>query len=959
MVEREARRSTNDPAPLPIHVVIVDGVDAIASSDLSEILIHGPANGVVGIVADPTVAPDGTMGTLRLGLSADEASFESRLEPMIDRVLTAEMPSHWAESGSRRLAALQPASLGRSELSAVSERLAKTLNASTSDAASLVARWRSTGPVSRVPVGTASDSVFNIDIVRDGPHGLVGGMTRSGKTEFLKTFITSLAWANHPDDLNFVIVDFKGGIDYTIARRLPHVLDLSSNQDLTGFERTLQLLTAEQRRRQTIFESVEVSNLDAYRLARADDPRLPPIPRLIVLIDEFGELMSSDEGREQLRRIESMSRIGGGLGVNLLLITQNFEGQLPPQIAANAGLRVCFRVQEPANSKVVIDSSIATTISAAAQGRAYARLQGSDPLEFQSARVAGRRPELKGKETAVSIRLQPFEMLPHAFKDGEAKDVPADETDMASMIATITAAAHHSGWTTPAIPWPTVLPPDLALASVLPASKPDEVPIGRADVPDQQRQTNFSLRWADDHVALLGGPRADLNTLLVTMACSAAVSHSPNDLHMYAIDFSGRGLARIAQLPHCGGVASRNDALGVRIGRYLLDEVAMRRSELALEGVATLDEYQQRTGRSFPHILLFIAGAEKLSSIATSDEQSPAAVPLTSLLAEGSGLGVQVIAAGLPSFGLHRPGAYIERRIVFEAADVGDYLALGCPRSLLGDLRGPRRAVDIASQHVVQFCSLAGGEVNEADALDALIQRLHEIASDATLQRPPRTVAEVTWPVRLASMQGHLRSVPPRLKLPLLVGIDNQSGEPVWIDAAEFGGSMFIAGARKTGRSNALLTIGLLARHLGWTVIGATNSPSSPLHGDDCPFDVADLASIDRLLARSRTPTMVMIDDLQRLEGETALPTSLGAAQLVVATGPTQVFSGPQRILSNMEARPAKGGIMLMPDGFVDAELVGAKDDGSRIGTAQGRRPGQGLLGIAGELSDITVPLYE
>jgi S-DNA-T family DNA segregation ATPase FtsK/SpoIIIE len=957
----EERRSSSDAMPLPIHLVVIDGADLLSASDRSAILLQGRSAGVIGIVADPTIAPDGIMGTLQLGAAADEASFVSRLQPLITGVLTAEMPAVWAESGARRLAALQPSSTGRAAVSATSERLAKTVRAAETDPAALAAHWRATGPTTRVPVGTSSDATFWIDVVRDGPHGLVGGMTRSGKTEFLKTLITSLAWANHPDDLNFVIVDFKGGIDYTVASRLPHVLDLSSNQDLAGFERTLQLLTAEQRRRQTLFERLEVSNLDAYRLREAQDRSLPPVPRLIVLIDEFGELLSSDEGRDQLKRIESMSRIGGGLGVHLLLITQNFEGQLPPQIAANAGLRVCFRVQEPANSKVVIDSSIAATIPAGAQGRAYARLQGADPVEFQSARVAGRRPDLRGNEEHVTVRMQPFETLPHQFSTGGAIDVPAEETDMFAMIETINRACAVSGWNRPAVPWPATLPADIALAEVIGGTASDEIRIGRADVPEHQRQVDFSIRWADEHIALLGGPRADLGTLVVTMACSAAVTHSPDDVHIYGIDFAGRGLARIAGLPHCGGVASRNDQLAIRIARHLVDEVSRRRSALATEGVSTLKEYEQRTGRTFPHVLLFIAGAEKLSAIASADDPSGASPALMTLITEGSGLGVQVIAAGLPAFGMYRPGSYVDRRVVFEAADMADYVALGCPRPLIGDLRGPRRGVDTASQLVVQMCSLAGGDANEADALDGLVHRLNELWGQSELARPPVVISEVIWPTPMSALTGALRQVPTRTKHPLLVGIDNVTGDPAWIDAAECGGCFFVAGARKTGRSSALMAIGVYARHLDWDVIGVTASPNSPFHEDGCPFEVVEFAELDARLERAGSPVMVVIDDVQRLEGldppiESA---RIGDADLVVSSGPVDFMKGVQRPLINLGTRQAKSGIVLMPEGIIDAELVGAKGDAVRATGNTRRRAGQGLMGVAGEVFDITVPLFD
>ena len=116
----------------------------------------------------------------------------------------------------------------------------------------------------------------------------------------------------------------------------------------------------------------------------------------------------------------------------------------------------------------------------------------------------------------------------------------------------------------PGQPWPANLPGDLPLASVMRRTSPDGFVIGLADHPDRQTQEPFELHHSDDHIALLGGPRADLNGALTTIACSAAVSASPSDLHIYGIDLSGRGLARISNLPHCGAVASRSESLALR-----------------------------------------------------------------------------------------------------------------------------------------------------------------------------------------------------------------------------------------------------------------------------------------------------------------------------------------------------------------------------------------------------------
>src|SRR5690606_14528955 len=142
------------------------------------------------------------------------------------------------------------------------------------------------------------------------------------KTEFLKTWFSSLAMYNHPDDLAIAIVDFKGGVDHKITATLPHVIALATNQNIDLFERTITLLTAEHERRERIFlEEAGVATIEGYRTARERRPELPPIPRLLVVVDEFAELLETPEGKAQIGRLESITRIGAGLGVHLLLLT--------------------------------------------------------------------------------------------------------------------------------------------------------------------------------------------------------------------------------------------------------------------------------------------------------------------------------------------------------------------------------------------------------------------------------------------------------------------------------------------------------------------------------------------------------------------------------------------------------------------------------------------------------------
>ena len=103
------------------------------------------------------------------------------------------------------------------------------------------------------PLGVGENGVFGIDLVRDGPHGLVGGTTGSGKSEFLRSMVAGLAARNDPTRLTFILIDFKGGAAFKTCERLPHTIGTVSNLDEQLADRALTALEAELRYRQQVF----------------------------------------------------------------------------------------------------------------------------------------------------------------------------------------------------------------------------------------------------------------------------------------------------------------------------------------------------------------------------------------------------------------------------------------------------------------------------------------------------------------------------------------------------------------------------------------------------------------------------------------------------------------------------------------------------------------------------------
>lgn len=953
IVSERRAADTSDRLPLPIHVVLIDCLDQIDPEELTDLLVDGGSVGVVGIALDAAVTPEGSRAELTLGYYADEARFVSQSQPQADGVRSFEMTAPTFDAAARAMAGCRPAGSSREEVSGSEViRLVDLIDAPVDldQAPSLLQRWKGTGGTSRVRVGGLGDLITEIDIMRDGPHGLVGGTTRSGKTEYLKSLITALAVANHPDDLSIVIVDFKGGVDHQLSARLPHVIDLSTNHDPDSFVRTVRLIEAEMQRRQTEFGKVGAPNFDAYRAARRNEPGLPPIPRLMVIIDEFSELLSSETGKENLSALESVTRVGGGLGVHLLLVTQNFENQLPSQIAANAGLRICFRVQDPAHSKAVLASTEASTIPKERIGRAYLRSHGGRAVEFQSARVAGPRPGKEAVAAPVQARIVPFSTLADAPPAAAIVDVPAEDTDMWSIVEVVRAAAAADGWTAPAVPWPKELPSEISIGEIHQAPGATTWPIGVVDEPELQRQSVVELEAYGPHMLLLGGAGAGLADVVRATILTGAIRRGPDELQFYVIDQLGQGLGTLLALPHVGGVAERNEPLALRVVRHVATEVGRRKARLTDLGFANVAELHEASGERFPDLVLVVHGADRLLMFGES-QQSPLLAPVLGLISEAVGTGVRIVLTGPSGLAHHRLGSGIGRRFVFELPDAQEYTAVGVPRVLQGSVKGVARAVDVNRERLMQFALVPSSpEAPATEVVRALGQRL-SAAFSGPPEALPVALSELPWPLPIRSV---LASRPAAGVLqPVALSVDTEIGDVTWLDAEEDGPTFVVTGSTKSGRSTALMAAATMMSRNGWTTLGLPLSRRSPLVDGPFPGELISAEELKRF-AESVGPTALFIDDAPKWTGDVdGLQAFLdtGSPRAVVLAGPTEFFSSRNDLLRTLPSRCA---LILSPNGGMDGSNFGVRRLADEV--LRDTRAGRGVLVVSGEVVNAQVP---
>lgn len=240
------------------------------------------------------------------------------------------------------------------------------------DVACIVERWNSPRAGLAVRLGRRGSDIAELDLTRDGPHALVAGTTGSGKSELLRTLVLGAAWWGSPLQVQFVLVDFKGGAAFDACSELPHVVGVVTDLDADLGRRVLAGLQAELLRREKFL-----------RHAGVTDVTQTPLPRLIVVIDEVAALVQ--EFPEVMAALIALAQRGRSLGMHLVLATQRPAGVIRDDIRANTEVRICLRVADRSDAVDVIGDPRPGAFSRTTPGRALLRRGAGEAEEIQVA----------------------------------------------------------------------------------------------------------------------------------------------------------------------------------------------------------------------------------------------------------------------------------------------------------------------------------------------------------------------------------------------------------------------------------------------------------------------------------------------------------------------------------------------------------------------------------------------
>lgn len=556
-------------------------------------------------------------------------------------------------------------------------------------------RWKDNNPVNSLatPVGVGSGGEpFYLDLHEkfQGPHGLVAGMTGSGKSEFIITFILSLAVNYHPNEVSFILIDYKGGglagafEDAEKGIRLPHLAGTITNLDGTAIKRSLISIQSELRRRQALFnEARSISGegtVDIYKYQKMYRAGLltEPVPHLFIISDEFAELKAQQP--DFMEQLISAARIGRSLGVHLILATQKPAGVVDDQIWSNSRFRVCLKVQERADSMDMIKRPDAAEL--AETGRFYLQVGFNEFFAMGQSAWCGapylpaeRVKQKQDESVAVIDHLGRVLAEAKPQKKGNSESKLSQVVTIVRYLSDLAAEEQVSARELWLPPLPeTICLNDLRDKYDWKADLLDLEPVvGEYDDPFNQTQGLLTLPFTrEGNILVYSAVGGGKTTLLNTVLCGLMADYDAAHLNVYAVDLGEETLRAFEEAPQVGGVLFSGDGEKIaNLFKMLREEVAYRKKLFAADD-GDYRTYCRRTGQAVPHILViirnYVAFAEQFEVL---EEQ------LLQLTREGNKYGIYfLVTANAANAVRYRVSQNFATVLALQLNDRSDYIGL-------------------------------------------------------------------------------------------------------------------------------------------------------------------------------------------------------------------------------------------------------------------------------------------
>ncbi|WP_327304257.1 type VII secretion protein EccCa [Streptomyces sp. NBC_01298] len=806
--------------------------------------VFAAAEGLQGVTVVEVVA--GELDEARGGLSVVVRPGRLRLESgagFAYEGLPDVLSLPAAEALARQLAPLRTGGGDEDEPLLANLDFTDLLNLGDAAAVDVARTWRprSAGERLRVPIGVGEDgSPVMLDLKEAaqegmGPHGLCVGATGSGKSELLRTLVLGLAVTHTSETLNFVLADFKGGATFTGMGQMPHVAAVITNlaDDLTLVDRMGDSIRGELQRRQELLRSAgNYANIHDYEKARAAGAPLEPLASLVLVIDEFSELLTAKP--DFIDMFIQIGRIGRSLGVHLLLASQRLEEGKLRGLDTYLSYRIGLRTFSAAESRTAIGVPDAYHLPSV-PGSGYLKFGTDEMTRFKAAYVSGtyrsggpdlsvglfpveRRPVLftAAPVPVVYAAPDPAYLSARAEQEARAGDDALADTVLDVIVGRLEGQGvpAHQVWLPPLDQAP---PLDQLLPALAPSAERGlhaegytrpgglVVPLGLIDKPFEQRREVLyrDFSGAAGHMMVVGGPQSGKSTLMRTLISSFALTHTPREVQFYGLDFGGGGMSSLAELPHVGGIASRLDPERVRRTVAEVAGVLRRREEFfRAHNIDSIGTYRRRRaagelpGEAWGDVFLVVDGWGGFRGEYEALEQV-----VTDIASRGLGYGIHVVIT---------VARYMEVRAALKdqilsrlELRLGDVMDSEFDRKVAANVPAgmPGRGQVAEKLHFLGALPRVDGSHATEDLSEATAAFVDSVKQNWTGQAAPG--------VRLLPRLLHADQLPKGGEYPergIAIGIDETELEPVFVDF-ETDPFLLVFGESESGKTNLLRLI--------------------------------------------------------------------------------------------------------------------------------------------------------
>lgn len=735
---RDSRRSWEDGGGnenLPHYVVIVANPSALKGSALSQALARNdPKLGISGIFLGSSLAdfPNSVHNVVELRgnsrfLRTEERQSEVRGE---EEPALAEY-----DRFARAMAPIRLKTADQTNRLPQTVSFMEGLGIGRMDHLELREFWENSCNYKsmRVPIGVrANGELFYFDIHEKahGPHGLVAGMTGSGKSEMVMSWILSMALHFSPQDVSFVLIDFKGtGLILPFAK-LPHLAGTISDLD-TNISRNLVALNSELERRKALFDSAGVNKISDYLKLYRSGRVSEPLPYLFVVIDEYAEFKA--QFPDFTSQINSLFRTGRSLGVHILLLTQNPSGVVSGESESNVRFRWCLKVASTAASREMLGSHTEAAYLTN-PGRAYVQVGSDEVFEliqsFYSGAVYAPDRQRDQEQSLVICRVDVNGARTMLRATDSGKD-RGGRTEIDLLVDHIRGYVQQNHIPNARRIWQDRMPGRIGLPQLLAGCSGGDggelAPVvGLVDDPARQRQ--FPLRLplsSQGHAAVIGTPGSGKSVFLQTLAVSLCTEYSPEEVNLYMMDFGSWTLSMFRDYPHVCAIANGNEEERLsQIAEALSRELQHRRECFSREGTGNLRAYLQMSGEKMPYLVLLVDKYELAKA------QAELEAFFLQIAREGGNYGIYLVfTAGSSTAMGFKMEQNIKTRLALQVANPSDYLSIvGKTGGLVPENLPGRGLVNLGA--VMEFQTALPvqetGELSQGMAIRSLGQELQK-----------------------------------------------------------------------------------------------------------------------------------------------------------------------------------------------------------------------------------------